>query len=378
VPCVSSLACTAFSCHNPKAARTDADLQDPLLLTPLFCQLLSGQCVSLTADLHKPLRQLSNISMLTQLTSLTLDSDVESNRRLPEGLTALSRLCQISLKHIPAPAFLSAFPDLVDVHLSPSTDEAARVDLHQCTAVTRLQVTGTPDPESSVIVLPSGNHVALQHLSLQADCTIDHLPCASNLTYLEISPKSMQTVCWPVCLPSLHSLTVHIRVLDFGERTDRLTELPDEWQHYTGITQLIIPSYYAADLPHWFSCLQDLKVLRMPEARLPSFPSCLVQLARLESLDLANMHSLLTVDVVGLASLPCLTYLDFDFNDDNDSRMNINDGYACEELSNNSIEESRFLYLNRLLQALEHRQQQLTPDDVTKHNSWIFTVPGYV
>ncbi|DBA94389.1 TPA: hypothetical protein ACH3X1_001993 [Trebouxia sp. C0004] len=162
-----------------------------------------------------------------------------NNRHLPEGLTALSKLRQISLKHIPAPAFLSAFPDLVDVHLSPSADEAAR----------------------------------------------------------------------------------------------------------------------------------DLKVLRMPEARLPSFPTCLLQIAKLESLDLANMHSLLTVDVVDLASLPCLTCLNFDFNDDNDSRMNINDGYACEELS--SIEESRFLYLNRLLQALGHRQQQLTPDDVTKHNSWM-------
>jgi len=54
--------------------------------------------------------------------------------------------------------------------------------------------------------------------------------------------------------------------------------------------------------------------------------------------------------------------------------MNIDNGYACEELS--SIEESRFLYLNRLLQALEHRHRQLTPVDVTKHNSWIFTVPG--
>ena len=129
-PCVSSLACTAFSCHNREAACMDADLQDPLLLTPLFCQLLSGQCVSLTADLHKPLRQLSNISMLTQLTSLTLDSDVESNQCLPQGLTALSTLRQITLTHILAPAFLSAFPYLVDVHFSPSTDEAARVDLH--------------------------------------------------------------------------------------------------------------------------------------------------------------------------------------------------------------------------------------------------------
>ncbi|DBA89773.1 TPA: hypothetical protein ACH3X2_004648 [Trebouxia sp. C0005] len=338
--------------------------------------MLSGQCVSLRADLHKPLRQLSSISMLTQLTSLTLDSDVESNQRLPEGLTALSRLRQIRLTHIPAPAFLSAFPHLVDVHLSPSTDEAAKVDLQQCTAMTCLQVTGTPDPETSVVILPSGKHVSLQHLSLQADCTIDHLLSASNLTYLELSPKSMQTVCWPAYLPSLQSLTVHIRVLDFGERTDRLTELPYEWQNYIGITQLIIPSYYAADLPPWFSCLQDLKVLRMPEARLPSFPTSLLQLARLESLDLANMHSLLTVDVVGLASLPCLTYLNFDFNDDNDSRMNTIDGHACEEWSNSSIEESRSLYLNRLLQALEHRQQQLTPVDVTKHNSWIFTVPG--
>jgi len=371
---VTSFACTASSCHNPKALRIYADLQNPLLLKPLFCQLLSSQCVSLRADVHKPLRQLSNISMLTQLTSLTLDSDGESNQRLPEGFTALSKLRQISLTYIPAPAFLSAFPHLVDVHLSPSTDEAARVDLEQCTAMTRLQVTGTPDPETSVVILPSGKHVALQHLSLQADCTIDHLSSASNLTYLEISPKSMQTVCWPVSLPALHSLTVHIRVLDFGERTDRLTELPHEWQNYTSITQLIIPSYYAADLPHWFSCLQDLKVLRMPEARLPSFPTCLLQLARLQSLDLANMHSLSTVDVVGLASLSCLTYLNFDFNDDNDSRMNIDNGYACEELS--SIEESRFLYLNRLQQALEHRQQQLTPVDVTKHNSWIFTVPG--
>ena len=358
--------------------RMDADLQDPLLLKPIFCQLLSGQCVSLRADFHKPLRQLSSISMLTQLTSLTLESDVESNQRLPEGLTALSRLRQISLTYIPAPAFLSAFPHLVDVHLSPSTDEAAKVDLQQCTAMMRLQVTGTPDPETSVVILPSGKHVALQHLSLQADCTIDHLPSASNLTYLEISPKSMQTVCWPVSLPSLHSLTVHIRVLDFGERTDRLTELPREWRNYTSITQLIIPSYFAPDLPQWFSCMQDLKVLRMPEARLPTFPTCLLQLARLESLDLANMHSLLTVDVVGLASLPCLTYLNFDFNDDNDSRMNMIDGYAYEGLSVSTIEESRFLYLNRLLQALEHRQQQLTPVDVTKHNSWIFTVPGCV
>lgn len=346
------------------------------MLKRSFCRLLSGRCVSLTADLHKPLRHLPNISMLTQLTSLTLDSDVESNRHLPESLTELSRLRQIGLKHVHAPAFLSAFGNLVDLHLALSTDETASVDLLQCTALTRLRVTGTPDPNTSILALPAGRHVTLRHLSLQADCTVQHLTCASDLTHLEISPKTMQTVCWPVCLSSLRSLTVHIRVLDFGERSDRLTKLPCEWQHYTGLTQLSIPAYYAAELPMWFSSLQNLKILRMPEARLPSFPTCLLRLTQLETLDLANMHSMMTIDVVGLASVTSLTYVNFDFNDDNDNRMNIGDEYAQQGATTGSIEESRSLYLSMLWEAFARRPQPLTPICDTKHNSWIFIVPG--
>lgn len=87
--------------------------------------------------------------------------------------------------------------------------------------------------------------------------------------------------------------------------------LPYEWQHYTQLKILCLHQYLGWSLPVWFSKLQQLHVLSMPDARMHEVPECLFQLSELKHLDLSRFQGVLTMPFVKVADLPQLTYLNF-------------------------------------------------------------------
>jgi len=87
--------------------------------------------------------------------------------------------------------------------------------------------------------------------------------------------------------------------------------LPEQCQHYTGLITICLPTVESPGLPEWFSVLQKLDYLEMYELKFDLFPSCLSQLCGLKSLDLGGIETKITSDIVGLASLPHLSYLNF-------------------------------------------------------------------
>ena len=81
----------------------------------------------------------------------------------------------------------------------------------------------------------------------------------------------------------------------------------------TNLTHICLNTFTAEDLPGWFSNLQQLQSLDMSFAKLPRLPSSLSRLSGLHTLKLTSVDAYLPAEIVGLASLPLLTTLDFGF-----------------------------------------------------------------
>lgn len=159
------------------------------------------------------------------------------------------------------------------------------------------------------IALPSGNWVMLHSLMLFTRCSVSHLEAASQLQSIELA--MLQYVIgmrWPSQLPNIK--TIWSNVLCAGD-IEPLSALPAAWLNYTNLTSLHIPSVSASDLPTWLSALQKLQMLEMYHSRFNVFPTVLAQLSGIGELHLYGMHAPMTPDVLGLANLPFLTYLDF-------------------------------------------------------------------
>lgn len=141
-------------------------------------------------------------------------------------------------------------------------------------------------------------------LAIHTLCDIHNLHEADNLRRIEISAKPgiMHGVSWPTALARLQRLTV-------CKVTDRYV-MPNQWQHYTQLRGLRLPNYEGS-LPVWFSNLQQLTFLSMPDAQMDGVPEGLFQLSELKHLDLNRSHGVLTMPVVKLATLLQLTYLNF-------------------------------------------------------------------
>ncbi len=112
----------------------------------------------------------------------------------------------------------------------------------------------------------------------------------------------MHGVGWPIALPHLQRLTVCNVTPPYM--------LPHQWQHYTQLRCLYLPDYEGS-LPLWFSNLQQLKALSMPDAQMGGIPECLFHLSELKRLNLSRFQGLLTMSIVKIADLPQLTYLKF-------------------------------------------------------------------
>ncbi len=239
-----------------------------------------------------------------------------------DSLTKLQVLKELKLSRPPRlPLLLSRLASLECLSVAPRT--AALLDMSSLTQVCSLRIeqgclpsiyraeTGVP------VVLPTGPTARLLALVVHTLCDIQNLHEAKELTQIEVSAKLgiMHAVSWPTALPHLHCLTVcqandHYK-FPYASMLPYRYILPDEWQHYTQLKVLHLHHFQASSLPMWFSKLQQLNELSMPDAKMDGVPECLFQLSELKHLDLCRFQGILTMPVVKLADLPELTYLQF-------------------------------------------------------------------
>ncbi len=226
-----------------------------------------------------------------------------------DSLTKVQVLNELKLSFPPRlPLLLSKLASLESLTVAPRT--AATLDMSSLTQVCSLRLGQGYLPSiyrtqsSAPVILPAGPKSRLSALAIHTLCDIQNLHKANNLTQIEASakPGGMHAVSWPTALLHLHCLTV-------CKITDRCM-LPDEWQHYTQLRVLRLP-HYEGSLPVWFSNLQQLNVLSMPDAQMDGVPECLFQLSELKHLDLSRFQCLLTMPIVKLADLLQLKYLKF-------------------------------------------------------------------
>ena len=288
---------------------------EPLLSSPQI-QLLQNPCVSLTVGPGLSSQHLLKICILTNLTYLKLRFTKMYPERVMKGmpmdsLTKLQVLNELKLSFPPRlPLLLSKLASLESLTMAPRT--AAILDMSSLTQVCSLRLGQGYNCLPSFysvqtrvpVILPAVPKARLLALAIHTLCDIQNLHEANNLTQIEISAKPgiMLGVSWPTALPHLQRLTV-------CKVTDRYMS-PDEWQHYTQLRCLCLPDYEGS-LPVWFSNLQQLEVLSMPDAQMNGIPECLFQLSELKHLDLSRFQGLLTMPVVKLADLLQLTHLKF-------------------------------------------------------------------
>ncbi len=250
------------------------------------------------------------------------------NRMPMDNLTKLQVLNELKLSRPPRlPLLLSRLASLKSLSVAPRT--AALLDMSSLTQVCSLRIGQGCLPsiyrtETRVpVVLPTGPTARLLALAIHTLCDIQNLHEAKELTQIEVSAKLgiMHAVRWPTALLHLHCLTVckandhykwpHHFVFPYASMLPYRYILPDEWQHYTQLKVLRLHHFQACSLPVWFSKLQQLNELSMPDAKMDGVPECLFQLSELKHLDLSRFQGILTMPVVKLADLPELTYLQF-------------------------------------------------------------------
>ena len=286
---------------------------EPLLSSPQI-QLLQSPCVSLTVGPGLSSQHLLKICTLTNLTYLKLRFTKMYPERMMKGmpmdsLTKLQMLIELKLSFPPRlPLLLSKLASLEFLTVAPRT--ATTLDMSSLTQVrwlrlgqgclTSFYLTQTRVP----VILPTSPKARLLGLAIHTLCDLQNLHEAKNVKQIEISAKPgiMHAVSWSTALPHLQRLAV-------CKVTHRYM-LPDEWQHYTQLRRLWLPDYEGS-LPVWFSTLQQLTFLSMPDARMDGIPESLFQLSQLKHLDLNRFQGLLTMPIVKLADLPQLTYLRF-------------------------------------------------------------------
>ncbi len=274
-------------------------LSFPPKLPLLLSKLASLQ--SLTRGPGLSSQRLLQICTLTGLTYLKLqfhktDPEWMLNSMPMDSLTELQLLNELKLYFPPRlPLLLSQLASLRCLTVAPRT--AVTLDMSALTQVRSLHLSQAYSKQTRVTrFVPAGSAARLLAVAIHTLCSIPNLHKAKKLKQIEISAKPgiMYYVGWPIALPHLQRLTV-CKVTD-------CYVLPDQWQHYTQLRCLHLP-YYECSLPVWFSNLQQLKALSMPDAQIGQIPECLFHLSELKRLNLSGFQGLLTMPVVKLADL---------------------------------------------------------------------------
>jgi len=206
----------------------------------------------------------------------------------PTSLSVLSELATLRLLHV-----ISSVQSVQDFSCLPQV-----MSLQFCQASHKLVT----------IKMPQGDLVALKVLNLNSPCRVMGLDAAKQLTAIQVSQFQYQngTMQRPTSLPHLQEIFVSGFYLD-----GICHALPEQWQLYTSLISICLPPVESPDLPEWFPVLHKLDYLEMKDSKFDLFPNCLSQLCGLKYLDLGGIDTKLTADIVGLASLPRLSHLNF-------------------------------------------------------------------
>ncbi len=327
-------------------------------------------CTSLSMGPGLTAESLRIVSGYTSLTTLLLTLDAASSldhAASLAGLVTLPQLHELTLINLVASTADSAalFESLTSRRvLSVITATTNTQDFRLCTQLTALSFRQDDPTEWAELLAPEGADVSLQQLHLASPCLLSNLQALTQMTYLclctlNVLPiDSNSAIAWPCSLLSLKGLCLDMySVMDMGED---FVDLPNEWQNYTGLQELILPPICAPDLPSWFSKLQQLTHLELPMSTFPSFPKYLSQLQKLEHLAISGYSVRVTSDV--LTQLPHLSHLDLGEHYEEESNDETGNGCPASDMAN----------LELLAKALGSRPLRL----VQKHpeSCWDFSV----
>ena len=323
--------------------------------------LLTQKCTELSAR-GQPSLQLQAVSQHTQLTHLELamthPPDADSSLcRAAEGciissLTALQQLQDLTLDDVTAGSAayssLAHLPALRDVRImfSGGTTQS----FSWLTQITSLDcICWNP-----TIELPQGNHISLQRLFLTDPCSALGLASATQLTFVELTDcdYSQGRFDWPVYLPYLKEITLDCVELEAQHA------ILQTWMHYLALRTSSIP---AANMPTWFTVLQQLTSLRVDCLGPPMFPASMSKLCGLERLALYELQCDLTHDIVGFAKLPQLSFLSFGMSDDEEYSDDITeDDLKLFIEQSRSLTEEEEHFLSELEDGLKSRKVPMT------------------
>ena len=280
---------------------------------------IAQMCTHLELLCSIPSSQLDRVASLSNLTCLKLllrtesDSHTVDHARLVKDIACLRHLDKLKLTYLAISSsvvtMFSKMSSLRSLHIMLRTDAVMVCDFQKGTQPTSINFSAAYK-SGTKLLLPVGDTVSLQKLKVGDPCDVFNMGFATKLKRISISPDRLESsnIEWPQMLPNLQDLTD-----DGAERGNLVQHLPSEWAAYTNLTRICLNTFIAEDLPAWFSNLQQLQRLDLEFATFPRLPSCLSRLSGLQSLNLAHINAYLPADIVGLASLPTLTSLEFGY-----------------------------------------------------------------
>lgn len=338
---------------------------DPSLLLDKGChQVLVKHCVGLSlaaGPVQLTPAHMQALCSLTKLKVLELQANMPIRQSpsdvypdLPQDLTRLTNLQKLTALSFPAlPSDFSQLQQLNKLYLAPP--ELIPHDLSTHTHLTQLQI-GTRYAEALPLALPAGPNVSLKSLIRHSNCELQHLEDCKELRDLQVVPQLGLHMLWdeafPTCMPHLTQLVVHNPAHLHGE-SEVWGKLPDQWQHYTALQKLCIPT------------LSKLRILEMQGLSFnsnPYFPSILRHMPKLQ-LQVECIDTFIVEEIVCLAEIPNLILLVFGCIGED-----LHDYHALPPL-----EAEEVLCFQKLAAALEAHPNKLMQTRLSASSNQIWT-----
>ena len=314
-----------------------ADLHYAEEMKWLYPLHVPAACRVLDLSSEVPLHELNYISMLSRLTSLTLEmqhSDYCKASQFPPNfsvepyighdafmasLTCLSKLQVLHLKRLEASAAamgviarLSSLRHVDILHVFPIP-----CYFQQCTQLTHLALSSHVDGWTPFEVwLPLARPHHVDNLA-RVVLTKQHIgnmepkaQSAHDAVSLRVETRRFMNTSEPAnWLPAWACLGDHWSPLVGNLRKLGMDCLPSEWPLFSHLTSVCLHKVEADDLPVWFSQLKQLKLLKLMYSSFPVLPVSLYVLDGLHTLILSEVAYEVTQDISRLADLPHLTKL---------------------------------------------------------------------
>ncbi len=256
----------------------------------------------------------AEVSQLTSLTRMTINDpygvfDDNEDYDMVE-LQVLSKMHSMALNNYCNLATrVPKYTCLQRLELHRGSDNI--VDLSCCTRLTALLLSERQDVLRKLI-LPEGEDVRLQdlhinYLSMGEKGPFDmlNLDMALQLTCLTLinaCPDNLQQGVWPNSLPALKSFTL---TFFRGNLSPKLCS-------YTQLADLDLSYIHVDTLPTWFNNLTQIHNLRLQGCQFSQFPTSLLGLSQLKTLDMKYMYPVsLPEGISAIVHWPHLSVLDF-------------------------------------------------------------------